>query len=151
MVRAIRWPKIDTRLTPTPGRTSIGSLGMIMRLQHFGCKNRPLFHIQVTKVNYILNLFFSQDECYVQQKKVFFINQVDYSLKIIGPIEPMPGPWDHSNIWDIILANFRPSPPCQIWRLWSVSPLPHPQSVTLFEQPLCPRLQYTSFTSKSQR
>jgi hypothetical protein len=51
MVRAIRWPKIDLRLTPTPGRTSIGSLGMIMRLQHFGCKNRPLFHIQVTKVN----------------------------------------------------------------------------------------------------
>ena len=50
MVRYVRWPKIDFRVPVTPGRVPIGAIGMIMRLQAFGCQNRPLYHLQVTKV-----------------------------------------------------------------------------------------------------
>lgn len=46
----VKWPVgVDFEKIPTPGRTPIGELGQIIRLQQVGCANRPVFHIQVTK------------------------------------------------------------------------------------------------------
>jgi len=50
MVRFVQFPKIKFDVPHTPGRTPLGAVGTIMRLQEFGCGDRPVFHIVVAKV-----------------------------------------------------------------------------------------------------
>merc|ERR1719334_2059500 len=46
--RPMRWSK-DFKLPRTPDRVSKGEKGIIMRLHHYGCKNRKVYHLVIHK------------------------------------------------------------------------------------------------------
>ena len=58
--RPMRWP-MDFSLPRTPNRVSKGDRGVIMRLHHYGCKNRWMFHLVIHKVCLRCYLFLAND------------------------------------------------------------------------------------------